>query len=76
MKNITMSVDEQALAAVRRYAAHHNTSVNRLVRAFLDGIARREDEAKSVRKRIRELSRKSIARIGDSALSRADVHER
>lgn len=31
MKNITLSVDAEVLAAVRRYAADHNASVNAIV---------------------------------------------
>jgi hypothetical protein len=34
MKTITLSVDEKVLAAVLRYAAERNSSVNALVREF------------------------------------------
>ena len=36
MKNITLSVDEKVLAAVRRYAVEHESSVNGLVREYFD----------------------------------------
>ena len=39
MKNITLSVDEKVLAAVRRYSAERESSVNALVREFLTGLA-------------------------------------
>jgi len=35
MKNITLAIDEQTLAAGRDYARRHNQSLNSLVRALL-----------------------------------------
>lgn len=76
MKNITLSVDEEVLAAVRRYAAEHDSSVNGIVREYLDGIARKSDRAKKARAKIAELSRRSPARIGTITWSRDDLHGR
>ena len=45
MKNITLSVDENVLAIVRRYALEQNSSVNQLVREFMTSIAQRHDRA-------------------------------
>jgi hypothetical protein len=42
MKNITLSVDEKVLAAVRRYSAERESSVNALVREFLTGLAKQQ----------------------------------
>ncbi len=76
MKNITLSLDEKTLATVRRIAAEQESSVNKLVRDFLTGIADQENRAKNVRKHLRELSEHSSAVIGDKNWSRADLHER
>jgi len=76
MKNITLSMDEKVLAAVRRYAAEHDSSVNSLVREFLAGIANRADRARNARLRIRELSRRSPARIGAITWKRDELHDR
>ncbi len=76
MKNLTLKVDEGVLAAVRRYAVERNTSVNGLVREFLAGIAEREDRARLARKRLRELSERSSARIGSATWTRDDLHAR
>ena len=76
MKNITLSVDEEILGAVRHYAAERDSSVNALVREFLTEIARREDRAGKARHRIRELSDKSSARIGSKSWSRDELHAR
>jgi hypothetical protein len=76
MKNITLSVDDRVLAAVRRYAAEHDSSVNGIVREFLNGIADRRDRAKKARARISALSRCSRARVGKIIWSREDLHDR
>jgi hypothetical protein len=74
--NITLSVEETVLRAVRIYAAERGSSVNALVREFLGGIALREDRARRARERIRELSAQSAARIGSRSWARADLHAR
>ena len=76
MKNVTLSIDEDVLSAVRTYAAERNSSVNALVREFLTAIAHREDRAKKARQRIRELSESSDARIGSTSWSRDELHAR
>jgi hypothetical protein len=76
MKNITLSVDDHVLVAVRRYAAEHDSSVNGIVREFLNGIAKRGDRAKKARARIMALSQLSRGRIGMIAWNRDDLHER
>ncbi len=75
MKNITLSVDEKVLAAVRRYAAEHDSSVNGLVREFLESIAVSEDRARTARARMRELSRRSPARVGAITWKRDELHD-
>ena len=76
MKNITLSVDERVLTAVRRYAAQRDRSVNGLVREFLTEIAQREQRAKIARKQLRKLSDRSSARIGARSWDRNELHER
>ena len=76
MKNVTLSVDERVLARVRRYAVERRSSVNALVREYLRTLAEKEDRAQGARKRIRELSRSSRARIGDRSWDRDSLHER
>jgi hypothetical protein len=75
-RNITLSVDEQVLAAVRRYAAEHEATVNSLVRDYFQEIAGREDRAAKARKRIRALSDESPALIGKRSWSRDELHDR
>lgn len=76
MKNVTLSIEEGVLARVRRYAAERETSLNALVREFLKSLAEKEDRARRARTRIRELSRRSAARVGERSWTRDDLHER
>jgi hypothetical protein len=76
MKNITLSIDERVLAAVRRYAAARDCSVNGLVRDFLTRLAESEDRSRDARRRIRQLSKRSKARIGRISWNRETLHER
>ena len=76
MKNITLSIDEDVVCTVRRYAAEHGSTVNALVREFLTGIADREDRARKAGQRIRQLSEQSTARVGSRSWTREELHER
>jgi len=76
MKNITLSVDEKVLAAVRRVAAENGTSINAIVREHLSRLAEHADRATQARRRLRELSQASEARIGSASWRRDDLHER
>ena len=76
MKNITLSVDEDVLVAVRRHAAERNSTVNALVREYLTNLAGHEDRAKRARARLRQLSRESQGRLGKKTWSRDELHER
>lgn len=76
MKNITLSVDEEVLAVVRRYAAEQNSSVNALVRDYLTNLASKEDRAKRARSRLRELSVRTHGQLGRKTWKRDDLHDR
>ena len=76
MKNVTLSVDEAVRRTVRLYAAERGSTVNALVREFLNGLAGKEDRARRARRRIAELSARSTARIGSRTWTREDLHER
>ena len=76
MKNITLSVDEDVLAAVRRHAVDRNCTVNALVREYLTNLAAHQDRAKRARARLRQLSTQSQGRLGKKTWSREDLHDR
>lgn len=76
MKNITLSVDERVLAAVRRHAAEHDSTVNALVREYLTNLAAYADRASRARTRLRQLSARSQGSLGRKTWTREDLHER
>ena len=76
MKNITLSVGEEVLAAVRRHAAERDSSVNALVRDYLTNLAAHEDRARRARTRLRQLSAQSQGRLGKRTWSREELHDR
>jgi len=76
VKNITLSVDENVLAAVRRRAAECNSTVNALVRNYLTNLAAHDDRAKNARMRLRQLSKTSRGRLDKKTWSREELHER
>lgn len=76
MKNITLSVDDEVLAAARRHAAERNSTVNALVREYLTNLAQHQDRARRARVRLRQLSKQSQARLGKKTWTREDLHDR
>lgn len=76
MKNVTLSLDEATLLEARRIAANRSTSVNAMIREFLDQLTERESQARAARKRIVKLSRQSRAQRGAAVWSREDLHAR
>ena len=76
MKNITLSVDDEVLAAVRRHAAARDSTVNALVREYLTNLAQFEDRAQRARERIVQLSKQPRARLGKKTWTREDLYER
>jgi hypothetical protein len=75
-KNITLSVDETVLEQVRIYAAERKTSVNALVRDYLDQVAKSSDRTDRARRRLLELARASKAEVGPVTWKRDDLYDR
>lgn len=76
MKNITLAIEDAVLQEVRVYAAKRNTSVNGLVRDFLQGIAAQEDKVAGARRRLAELVDKSTLEVGPRGWNRDDLYDR
>jgi uncharacterized coiled-coil DUF342 family protein len=76
MKNITLSVPEATLREVRKIAAERETTVNALVREYLEQLASHRARRDELRKRLTKFAKKSKAVVGPVTWSRDDVHER
>jgi hypothetical protein len=75
-KNITLAVDEAVIDRVRIIAAERQTTVNGMVREFLERVAAQEDKTERARRRIRELAMRSTAEVGPITWKRDDLYER
>ena len=76
MKNLTIALDEATLREARRIAANRSTSLNALIREFLERLTARESHARTARRRIAELVRHSKAEVGERRWTRDELHER
>lgn len=76
MKNVTLAVDEKTLREARRIAAERSTSLNAMIREFLEKLTERESRADRARRRIFELCSDSTAEVGPKAWDRNQLHER
>jgi len=76
MKNVTIALDESLLREARRIAADRSTTLNAMIREFLEELAQRESRALIARERIVELCRETQAEVGPKTWSRDELHER
>jgi hypothetical protein len=76
MKNITLAMEDALLDEVRVIAAKKGTTVSGLVRDYLTNLAKLEDRTARARQRIRELSEKSTAEVGQITWKREDLYDR
>ncbi len=76
MANLTITVDDEVLKLARRRALDQRTSVNALLREYLESYSGwREDRNQAVR-RFLSRAQQSRASRGDHQWSREDLHER
>ena len=77
MANLTLQLDDELLRRARVRAAEQGTSVNAVVREYLERFARDEEE-RSALQQVVSLARASTASSGDQGRTwrREDVHER
>ena len=76
MANLTISVDAEVLKRARIQALHRGTSVNALVREYLDAFTGGgRQRAKGLRSLLRQ-SREASSRRGGRRWNRDELHER
>ncbi len=76
MKNVTLRVDEAKLLKARRIAAERSTSVNALIRDYLDDLIAHESRTEAARRELVDLCDKSDAWIGGSSWTRDSLYDR
>ena len=73
--NITLSVDDEVVQKARRRAEQLGTSVNQLVREYLEQLAGKSDPAR-VADEFERLSRQSPGNSKGWKFNREEAHER
>jgi hypothetical protein len=73
-KNLTLSIEEGLLQKARVLAAMRKTSVNEMIRGFLETSVNAEREQDEVTEALLKLSRESTGRIGKERLTREDIY--
>jgi hypothetical protein len=76
MKNLTLRLDENKLLQARKIAAERSTSVNALIREYLDELIARESKTEIARRELVDLCRSSPAQIGGNTWSRDSLYDR
>lgn len=76
MRNITVSIDEATYRRARLKAVELDTSVSRLVRDYLAGLAGEESEFERLERVERELREAIVSFDGSQRLARDELHAR
>ena len=76
MRNITLAVEDEVLAEVRKYAAANNTTVNALVRDYLNRLATFENRAAKAKEELLKLAEESTLDLGTWKWNREELYDR
>jgi hypothetical protein len=76
MKNITLTVDSAVLDRVKVLAVQHRTSVNAMVREFLQSVAAKEDAKDEAREALLCLAREQAGDMGKQRWDRGALYDR
>ena len=76
MANVTLALDDALLQKARVKAVHEHTSVNAVIREFLAGWTRDDDERAAGVERVRAALDASTYRSGGVSWTRDELHER
>jgi hypothetical protein len=75
-RKLALTIDERLLRAARRVALDRNTSVNNLIRGFLETSVAESGNQRTAMIQIEELFRLKPFAIGKERWMRAALHER
>lgn len=75
MSNLTLRIEDDILAEAHRIAAERATSVNALIRGFLNDLVLQQSRREAARNEILELCRESKAVVGKRSWSREGLYD-
>lgn len=76
MVNLTIAIDERILERALSKASQHGTSLDSLVRSYVETYAGGEESRKQAVRNLLDLSRRSEAGSGGRRWTRDELHER
>ena len=77
MSNITMTIDNAVIKKVKKIAIEKNTTLTGLVRDYLTGIAKREDQrTEEIISQLSEIINTSDFEVDEITWKRDELHER
>ena len=75
-KNLTLTVDDSVLDEVKVFAAERRTSVNALVRDFLNSIVAKKKATDEAREALLKLVREQQGDLGNQKWDRESLYDR
>ncbi len=76
MKNLTLAIDEDLLMTARKLALDRNTSVNQLIREYLQSLVEEDRKRRDALDRLKSCMARGILEAGDKHWTRDELHER
>ena len=76
MRNLTLAMDDDILREARKLALDDNTTINQLVREYLQELVETRGRRSSARERIKHSMREKRVAVGPRTWSREELHER
>lgn len=77
MANVTLSIDDDLLRTVRKIAVDRDTSVNQMVREYLEQVAiEARQSGQQLARRFAESVQRTGLRSGEITWKREDLHDR
>jgi hypothetical protein len=74
-RKLTLTIDEELIRAAQKVALDRNTSVNKLIREFLETLVAESGEQRSAMVFIEELFRDKPFVVGKKSWTRAELHD-
>jgi len=75
-QNLTLTVDADLLRAARKVAIDRNTSVNQLVRDYLEQLVGEKERRQKAAEELHRFFQTSRYKVGKITWKRDDLHER
>lgn len=75
-QNLTLTLDADLLKAARKLAIERDTSVNQLVRDYLENEVHSTERRKASTDRLKKLFKTAKLEIGGATWTRDELHER